>query len=615
MKKSFPFKRILSLLLCLTILLGLMPEFALAVGNSAPSTEDMLLEVTESLLHSAPSPVSSDPDRYTENATVSVTYNNESRTQATVKFHKPGVQAFSYNLIFLIDVSVQGKEAALNFKKMMYEGGAGAVYDHAAENQVSFITYTQLANASRISNKGDLQTLASQITPGTGTASELRALEKAIGEVEQIKNEDAANQRWSKYPTVVFWVLGDKVLEKNSPEFSTKINTLKQELENSPAKGALITWQLGTDTPDLLLKQYATEHTGAHDDTPVKAAYASSDPVQFRLGMRDTLESVVHDHYHNITFNLALADDQTIIKDVKSIDLESRLGSAQITATPAPDRKSVVLHLDYMCQQLDYDLLFDVELKEDVYEKQTVFKGDTFAVKHDNTNGGIHTGIFDDTIESGLTITYPDAVIDRTRQTISFDAVGGSGATPTPLQALTGERVILPDGVGLTRMKGSVSEYFGGWRTDSGKYFRPGAEVVIPEGGMTLKAAYGHLEVEVDVAGVTASTIANNLKVGKLRDITNDEGWTQKRDKVVSIHVIDKEFRQYGYDQTTRKLNDLAPIKESVPDAVAAYHLGTIEMGTGGLIDNRAVGYFVPAGTDKTTAERTAGLPFFPPWS
>lgn len=584
-------KRLLSLLLCLTLILGLLPNVALAAD--------------------------ADGVRYQENADVAVTYDDVDRTHATVRYHKPGAQVDSYNIIFLVDTSVQGKDSFESFEKMMVESGSDTIFDSTSNNLVSLINYTTTAETNRVNNDG-IYALMSQVIHGAGTANEITALDAALAEVKSLKNSER-----SSYPTIVFWVLGKELVEVGNAAFESKLKALHDALnmDGSADTDALITWQLGTDTPNELLKQYATEYTGTHDSVPAKAAYASSNAAAFRKAMRDGLENIAYDHYHDLTYKLELSESNngtSIVKKVTDVYVESARGSSQIMATPSKDNKSVAVQIEHLRRQTDYDIVFELDLNADVYEAQTVLQGITIDAQSAGQSGGVHTGVFDE-LTANLSTTFPEAVVDRAYRDISFDLNGGTGDAVEPIKALPGQRVVLPDGRGLAR----GDESFGGWNAadtaDQGKIYRPGSVLEMPENGMELKAAYGHMEVELDVEKVATSTLDNHLdyvkppRYSQMNGILTSVIPTSYWAKIVGIYVDDRTFNRYSYNKSTREVDVNTLVADDL-SIVAAWHLGTIQDD----IDSRVIGYLTPngnyydlhiAGPDGVIApENSAGL-------
>lgn len=562
MKRKHCAARLLSVLLCLTLILGLLPNIALAIDTTKA------------------------PD-YQETVDVSVTYDDVDRTHATVRYHKPRAQVNSYNIIFLVDTSVQGKDSFESFEKMMVESGADTIFDSISNNQVSLINYTTTAETNRVSNRGlgknEIYALMSRVIHGAGTANEIAALDAALAEVKSLKSSER-----SSYPTIVFWVLGKELVEVGNAAFESKLKALHDALnmDGSADTDALITWQLGTDTPNELLKQYATEHTGTHDSVPVKAAYASSNAAAFRKAMREGLENIAYDHYHDLTYKLELSESNngtSIVKKVTDVYVESERGSSQIMATPSEDNKSVTVQIDHLRCQDYYSIVFELDLNADVYEAQTVLRGITIDAQSAGQSGGVHTGVFDE-LTANLSTTFPEAVVDRAYREISFDLNGGTGDAVESIKALPGQRVVLPDARGLTR----GNDAFSGWDTVDtayqGTFGHAGSIIEMPENDMNLKAAYGHLEIELDVENVSTASLENQWG-DKGLSIISDSYLHQVSD----IYVIDRTFNRYTYNTRTRAV-DLKTIEADDVDIVAAWHLGIIQ----GNVDNRVIGYLVP---------------------
>ena len=583
------------MLLCLTLISGLLPNVALAAD--------------------------ADGVRYQENADVAVTYDDVVRTHATVRYHKPGAQVDSYNIIFLVDTSVQGKDSFESFEKMMVESGSDTIFDSTSNNLVSLINYTTTAETNRVNNDG-IYALMSQVIHGAGTANEITALDAALAEVKSLKNSER-----SSYPTIVFWVLGKDLVEVGNAAFESKLKALHDALnmDGSADTDALITWQLGTDTPNELLKQYATEYTGTHDSVPAKAAYASNNAAAFRKAMRDGLENIAYDHYHDLTYKLKLSESNngtSIVKKVTDVYVESARGSSQIMATPSEDNKSVAVQIDHLRRQTDYDIVFELDLNADVYEAQTVLQGITIDAQSAGQSGGVHAGVFDE-LTANLSTTFPEAVVDRAYREISFDLNGGTGNAVEPIKALPGQRVVLPDGRGLMRRNDS----FGGWdaadTADQGKVYQSGSVLAMPENDMNLKAAYGHMEVELDVEKVAASTLDNHLdyvkppRYSQMNGILTSVIPTSYWGKIVGIYVDDRTFNRYSYNKSTREVDVNTLVADDL-SIVAAWHLGTIQDD----IDSRVIGYLTPngnyydlhiAGPDGVIApENSAGLFWHP---
>ncbi|MEE0434908.1 MAG: hypothetical protein UDB11_05825 [Peptococcaceae bacterium] len=233
-------KRLIAAMLCLSLLLGLLPMQAFA--------------------QDAPQPLAS--GETTENASVTVDYKDADRSKATITYHKPGVDADAYNLIFLVDSSRQGAESHEAFEQMMRERGMRYIYDYDAPTTVNLISYQySIMNDDIVcSTKEELsEAINSHPTAGEeGTANEVNALKAATNAVQPGKQN------------IVFWVLGEKFGNQDTAAIETELQNLKTALGND---GTLITWQMA-DQPNALLEQYATEHTVAHpEDENITGGY------------------------------------------------------------------------------------------------------------------------------------------------------------------------------------------------------------------------------------------------------------------------------------------------------------------------------------------------------
>ena len=206
--------------------------------------------------------------------------------------------------------------------------------------------------------------------------------------------------------------------------------------------------------------------------------------------MLTSLEQVVHDHYHNIDFTLRLDGNQTIVSAIKNGYYESRSAYIDMTTSLSADGKGIDVHLEHVCRQADIDFVLEVELDPDVYEKQTVLQGGSITAPADHSNGGLHTGIFDDGTLYGITLTMPAVEIDRRKSTMTFQTGGAEGSAPNAIQQLIGTTVTIPDGEGLKQPGSS----FGGWNVvsgpNTGTHYNAGQIIPMPAGDMTLQPAW-----------------------------------------------------------------------------------------------------------------------------
>ena len=100
-------KRLLAWMLFLSVMVGMMPLQAMAVEleTGALSGDNSQMQV--------------------EQSTVSVEYKDDQRSAATITYHKDGIAAEPYNLIFLVDTSRQGINSSNAFQKMMIDNRMG----------------------------------------------------------------------------------------------------------------------------------------------------------------------------------------------------------------------------------------------------------------------------------------------------------------------------------------------------------------------------------------------------------------------------------------------------------------------------------------------------------
>ncbi len=561
MRKTTIKNRLLSWLLCAALLLGMLPTAALAAGTGRADPATGIYE--------AP-------------ATVSVEYPTTDRSTAQIIYRKEGIAATPYNLIFLVDASVTGADSALSFQRMILDVGASYIYDYGAASSTRIIYYQ---NNVMQNSSSDSKSVTSMLNPtgfviGQGVARESVALQAAVQAMQGITNDD---------PTVVFWVAGSKLTE--SPDvIEPQLQALTAALD---PEDALVTWQLA-DTPSELLTRYATEYTQAHKEGTIRAAHADSSAVLFRSGMAEILEQLVHDHYHDIRFSLALDGSQTLVKQITDVRYESSSTAVSLSATLGADKKRVDVHLGQLCRSSDISFVLTVELDTAVYEQQTVIADTSISAPADHSNGGMHTGLFDQNLIYGLLLHLPPVQLDRRQFTIAFDA-DGTGAAPSSIQKITDEFVVIPNGDDLS----STGSSFGGWNVDSGvnlsTHYNVGEVIRMPEGNMTLKPAWGHVEVELELNNLTPAPPAGNnmhTNASTLLDFSSAQvnGRAVGLESVKTISFIDAD-PVYSLISDPNDPNRVS--LSGVPNAVYARHVGAQST-------DHVVAYLVPR-TDPNT--------------
>ncbi len=506
----------------------------------------------------------------TQTLTASVDYDSAERATATVTYHKEAQTAPACNIVFLLDASRQGGSATAQFKNMIGDNVWSLISGTRASMQV--ISYTQTpvlrenTNGSVVGGADGLNGLVAGIATGDGTADEAAALEKAVGTVNDINNEN---------PTIVFWVLGDHFGNEDTDAVEDALQSLDDALG---ANDALIAWQLA-DEPNDLIADHATSYTTAENEN-TSAAYADNDAETFRSGMRDSLERVLHDHYRNASVTLSLANDQSLA--TKITDAEWKPANENIlpkvTTEVATDGKSVTVNFDKLCDQISGDLVLTLDLDTSKNEKQTVLAAATAE--------GYYSGLFDEKTENEPTLSFPAVDIDRSLYTISFDKGEAEGTAPEEITAMPGQYVTLPDEGSLTNSGSS----FGGWNDEEGNYYSAGQIIAMPAENLALTPAWGHVEVELELGDVryaeaNGNQMASNAKAGGLLSFVGQQtkdGQTIAKDSIHSLQVIDQDLN-YESVAGSSDQNQVNITTEDI-EAVYARHVGATN-------DDRVVAY------------------------
>lgn len=540
---------------------------------------------------------------YEEKAQVSVAYDSVDRESATVTYRKDGIAADAFNLIFLVDMSTSGAASHEAFERMMYDSGAGYIYNYSASSTVQVITYQSTAVSSPVlSSKTSLMHYFGQHqNPGEGNGNAEAGLEAAIEAVEKAQelNDDQ---------TVVFWVLGDNLgvvnnVTADEDEIRKTIGEKLQTLNGALGENdALITWQLAGE-PDELLAQYATQYTPAHETTPVKAAYAKDDATLMSQEMADSLEKIVHDHYHDITFTIQLNQDQepklaTEITDVAFHSPSSTVVNVE-SIKIANDGQSATVHVESMCRQVNLEMTVQLALDATKYGSATAINGFTVTDSHieGGTGGGLHTGIFDEQTVHNLTLTMPAAEVDRTLYTVQFvDKSGNPLPNLETMEFLAGQRVVLPaDGVTQD------GEEFGGWNRvvrnsdgtlvyDNANYV-PGHVFTMPERNILLTPAFGHVEMYLDLGAVTEPIEKDNQLGKEYFDFsyTMPDGTVIDQSKIRTIVFEDKDLYFRAYDSTDGSGNSLGAYGSvpDIPEALVARNMSD-------TVEDNVIAYVTP---------------------
>ena len=537
--------RPLALLMAVVMLLGLFPSAAFAVES-----EDDSALAANSIV------------------TTSVEYGSTERKTATITYHKEIQEAPAANIVFLLDVSRQGRESFPQFRQMISDAGDDLFDWTNVTMQV--ITYTQTAelgeeNDPIVTNGRDLRGILSGIAFGEGTADAAKALEKTAEVVGDINNNN---------PTVVFWVLGDSFGSSDEDEVENALKALKSKLGDDDA---LLTWQIA-DTSTDLLTEYATQYTPAGETADVPAAYAERNADDFYNGMLDSLENILHDHYRQEAFTLSLKDGQSLVNKITAARWESKNTVPQVTVKVAADGKSVTVDFGKLCGQVEGDLILEAELDTGVNAKKTVIA--------ESETEELYTGLFDEE-KSNSALSFPAVELDRRQYTVTF-RTDGYGEAPPQVTAMAGEMVTIPSGEGLTNSGSS----FGGWNTADGDHYTAGQIITMPAKNMCLTPAWGHVEVELELgtvypalsSGNQMSEQANVHKLLNFEDAQLENGNKVGEDSIHSLQVID---RSLTYNSTPVDGDSYKVVITNLDvDAVYARHVGATSQ-------DRVVAYLV----------------------
>ena len=515
-------------------------------------------------------------------ATASVSYDGVDRKNATITYHRPGLEAPDYNLVFLADVSSNARESVFSLQKMLKSRGDNLLMEFAVQGRsVQFIPYKDMA---RDESLGIVRKYPSYLlgTPlGEGTTDEINALNSAIGSVRSMKTQSPDT------PVVVYWVPGDHWVQDETA-IREKLVELTGLLDE--AKGdALITWQQA-DAPDALLAEFATKYTPAHETQPVTAAFAESSAALFQDGMAESLEKVVHDRYHNVKFQLNFTSGQTIIDRVTSVYASTDYNAGEVSAQLSANGKAIEGNMEDLCAQAETTFTVKVRLDAEQYDEQQVLDAVTVLVNDNGTNGRLCTGAFDQNTDKSVNIGFPAVSLDRSRYAITYQDSDGAEVDKT--RAISGQIVKILDGTSVLQ----PGKRFSGWNVTGGdvnanRFYYPGEILAMPKGNMALSPSYGQTAVKLEVGEFfqeptgTGNQMADNAAILLNFSEVEINGQVVGKENVQSLYVIDQEI----IANKVADPNDpnRVDVSGSVPNAVYARQIGARKR------DN-VVAYLVP---------------------
>lgn len=420
-----------------------------------------------------------------------IVYLNPERTKAEITFTKDITPHDPVNVVMLMDASADNT-VARNHAQMAFDSEIHEyMYYFGTDTPFQVVSYAEEAKTSPLMETAiDSQNFLFEEM--SGTANEVKGLQAAIDAVKNVK------QKYPDNATVVTWIAPAQ-FNQSEAEIEAKLIELTGLLGQDDV---FATFQSGT-TVAPLLEKYATKYTPAHglQGDEQTAAYAG---IALKSRLCETAEYCLHDHYHNVEFEIALAEGQTLVKEITDVRWNTNSTISNFITT-TNHSNSVTVSMGSACRQSRISFTLTVEIDPDVQEKQTVFALKTIDVPHSDEGGGLHTGIFDNIPVTNLQIQLPEVVLNRSISTITYDLNGGTAEQAiSPVTAQAGMQVQISDGFGLTK----EGYEFGGWtyKDASGRTNRliPGEITGMFDADTTLTAVWGTTDPYMSVDSVTA---------------------------------------------------------------------------------------------------------------
>ena len=587
-------KRLLALLLALVMVVGLLPAAALsAPAPEAPATTD------------------------TPGVTSSVRFLNQELTQAEITYTVPAVpMEQGVNVIILADVSQYDTRHTV-FNALDYAlnnlDASLLMTGYDTPNQVQIIAYDTavVADSGVLTDATAITTALGQIPyqSAQNTASESAGLAAAAQAVKDLET--------SGQPTAVVWVMGE-----NMSESQEAVTSALTELQTALGQnGMLIVHQEGSDAltePTEYLKDYVTTYVNSDvPGTTQHAIYRSNrDTSVYDLGanLYESLIALTSDGYRNkyigtfadhldlqITLNqsqtMATAFDQTF-SDIRVPIMDQAGGGlgwyVNVEGGTLSFTPSQILQQDSIQISLRVELNPDVDTAEVISAFQWTLP--------------LRTGYFDQN-GTEVTLDFPAVTIDRTAQTITYEL--GEGVEGGPVQVQTAEPnnyVTLDDASSISK----PGESFGGWLVTAapgnenlvGQRYNAGAVITMPNGPLTLKPLWGHVEVELEVGqAVPAPEVTSHnymmLNAGAIGANAFDFSAIEHNGRPIGQNVTSIRFADYTVEG--EPAGDTDPyhinVASGASDAIYARQIGYDDPDQN--IDSNVVAYVHPHPTER----------------
>lgn len=550
MNKSFNKRRLISILLSISILIGISPV-------SAVSTTSENIK--------------------TPNFSVDVSYPTTERQNAQIHLKHDGLASNPFNIIFLVDSSKQGKDAYDNFKTMIDNYGANALYSGNNQFKLDLIKYNSSAEIYDDIQSPEVFTGYLHEKSGEGVADETVALSEAIKRFDALKSNGN--------PTAIFWVLGSNFGVNDTAKIEKELEELTSKMSD---KDALITFQYSAEA-NTLLEKYTTKYNDSLSSAMRNASYYEDEPILFQNTSASILENMIYDHFYGMNLSLELNNSQSLVKNIENVTCESSSTQASLRAKNYGNK--VDFSIDKLRSNAGLDINLDLILDVSVNDHQTVINQAESQFDSQYKNSGLSYGWFDENTLTDKTFITPPIEIDRVIHKITYDIGQGNGKAPEPIQKMSGEIVKLDSGNDIT----NNGKAFGGWNFyDNGKviHYQAGEIIKMPDKDLALNAAWGGIELELEIGKVEEPEAVGNRMVNiaeaiKRLDFTTADMESPKitQQDIISVTVNSDEIT-YSKDPKAKDENHVQISNGAIGNVVYARHLGATD-------DDKVVAYLV----------------------